>query len=421
MLQRLKKKLKNPDTRLALSFSALHYLQSALSLVVSVFLARILGKEGYGHYVYGFLFFNILSTVIHYGQDKTLVRDLVHRGAPNSTFWAGTRVMLIMCLLTFVGILIWVFVKEHDADTRLVVVIFTLAGFLGGLSPLAWFDYHKQMNRQSLIAVGERVVFFILVVGICYWMFGVTSALLAAGSYLIARIIASLFEWYYVRRTIGQPEEPIQPLVRAIFRDNTWVFLAVLGNLMMTQFNQLILKERTSVSELALYGVSLQIVQVIRLLQRQLLRLNLRGIAESTFALTGRRLLKSLLRRTITSFGATLLLVLPLLLFSKSVLLLLFGASFVEAAPTLRVLLVWISIYGVGLIVNQYLLGLNLQRVFFINTLFFGILAVALSVYWAPEYGSLGTAWALLLSHSGSILTQTLMITRKSLSHEKIS
>ena len=74
-----------------LTFSGLNYLQSLLSFITSILLAKELGSYEYGYFAYGLIFTNTISVIIQFGLDKTLVRDLVQQDDAAQILFAASQ------------------------------------------------------------------------------------------------------------------------------------------------------------------------------------------------------------------------------------------------------------------------------------------------------------------------------------------
>jgi membrane associated rhomboid family serine protease len=59
---------------------------------------------------------------------------------------------------------------------------------------------------------------------------------------------------------------------------------------------------------------------------------------------------------------------------------------------------------------NQFTMGLRLNRSYFLITCLSGLLAVMLGMIWIGKLGASGVAFALLLSHSIGMLLQLLIV-----------
>lgn len=397
-----------------LKFSSLNYLQSFLSFGASILLARTIGKELYGNYALGLIFFNILSTINQFGSEKTLVRDLVQNDEPKSVLKAATYINLAVSVLTLSGVGIWLFFQNMASENTAIVALFAIAGTCLGLSPIAWFDYQGRIHRQALLFALEKLLFFSAV---CFILFVGKSgdlALQAAAAFFLCRLTIAVPEWLFVFRNFSGTSKKTNFYIKKLLFNNFWIWLAVIGNLLMTQANQLILRSASDTSQLASYAIAFQLIMLVRLLQRQLMRLMAPSIAELTNTVleNAKYVRKKMHRYYSLAAAVTIVLILPLFVLAPFLITTVAGNQYTDSIPIFQVLLVWISLFGVGLINNQFLIGFGLNRSYLLVTMTFGLLSLGLAFILIPKFGGVGAAMSLLLSHFGSIITQIAVVER---------
>lgn len=395
-----------------LKFSSLNYLQSFLSFGASILLARTIGKGLYSDYALGLIFFNILSTVNQFGSEKTLIRDLVHEDEPKSVLKAATFVNIAVSFFTLSGVVIWLSFQEISSVGATVVVLFALSGTCLGLSPIAWFDFKGRIHRQAVLFATEKL-FYLLLVGVILFLSDRTViALQAAIAFMVCRLLCATQEWRFVFQNFEGPSDQTWTYIKKLLSNNVWIWLAVVGNLLMSQANQLILKSDASAADLADYAIAFQFVMLIRLFQRQLMRLMAPYIADLTNLAANN--LVNVRKKMHKYYGMvialTIAFVLPLFMAAPLLITGIAGEQYAEAVPIFRILLVWISFFGVGLINNQFLIGFNLNRSFLIVTMSFGLVSLFLASTFVPLYQGRGAALSLLFAHCGSIIAQVLVV-----------
>lgn len=396
-----------------LKFSSLNYLQSFLSFSSSILLARMVGKELYGEYAFGLIFLNILSTLNQFGSEKTLIRDLVHNEEPKSVLKAATFINIAISTITLSSIFVWSYFHQLSFSARYIIIVFSIAGTCLGLSPIAWFDYKGKMNLQALLFVIEKLCYLTAVGFILFFSDLRQVALRAATAFLICRLLTATQEWGFVTRNFEGLSKKTWSYVKKLLCNNIWIWLAVIANLLMTQVNQLILRSEATSSQLAVYAVAFQLIMIIRLFQNQFLRLIAPSIADLTNKLVEKEANK-VKQKMHKIYGFILLItftfVLPLFIAAPFIVKILAGSEYLDSIAVFRILLVWIFLFGFGLVNNQFLIGFNLNRSYLIVVMFFGLMSIFLSYILIPIYQSKGAAISLLVSHSGSILSQFFLV-----------
>lgn len=398
--------------RTIITYSGLNYLQSGLSFLTSVLLARELGQFAYGYFVYGLVISNSLAVLIQFGTDKTLVRDLVQQPNAEKLLFAASWIKLGFALISIVGILIWLFgFAGFSSAKNSVIILCTIAGCLLGFSPKSWFDLKGKIQYHALILLVDRTIFF---VGSLFFLYVYRTELVIvhiAGCLLLGRLIMSWMEWHFIQHTttVERLFDIAAPL-RFLFKHNLWVWLAAIGNLMMTNANQFLVDWKLGTAELGLFGLAMQLMVLVRLLQNQILRLASPSIAQIVQHKKANIILRQFIKNCLLSLGLTLGVLIPFYWFGPLFIRFTVGSAFIDAVPIFNILCLWMLIYGIALINNQYLLSFHLQRPYFLTTILFGLLSLYLAYLFIGWYGVTGAAWSLLIAHSGSVIVQLLLV-----------
>ncbi len=399
-----------------LAYSTLNYLQAGFSFAIALLLARKLGAEQYGYYTYGIVFNTTFFILIQYGLDKTLVRDLVQKSEEAATILiSGTLLKLIITLLGVLLMVIWGFVFGGDELKKVyIALLFGVSGSIYGIGPRAWFDFKGKIQNHAVFLFIERLIFFS---GTIYLLFrgGEQAIILLVGwVLLIGRLIMSFFEWSFVVRTIEKPKwKSVKASLKPLIFQNSWVWLAAINNLIMTNANQLILDQQLGTKQLGYYGLAFQLIMLVQLMQGQVLRLTTPSIAEAVQKTKGWGILNKYRLDLLRCVGLTIAMLIPIYFLAPYLIEWLVGKDYAGALPVLRVLCFWSLVYGLALINNQYLLSYHLQKSFFSITLVFGLISIYLVYAFIPLYGVVGAALSLLTAHFGSVFVQSLMVLRK--------
>lgn len=398
-----------------LTFSSLNYLQSGISFLVSILLARELGKQDFGYFSYGLIFANTISTLMQFGTDRTLVRDLVQLKDPPVVLSSAAWIWFILGSLITLGAAGWAFLfSDLGYTAALIVAASSCLGFVRGMSVMPWFDYKGKANYHSILMLVDRLLFLCFTVALIFFFKNERAVIYIAFAQLITRLIALSMEWSFVLKSAKLRFKPDLSTIKKIVTDNLWVWLAGIGNLLMTQANQLILNEKFGAEELANYGLAIQVIAIIRLLQTQLQRLTAPSIASVT---DGKNNSKEILRKLFRFCGLTFLLslaiILPAYFLTPFVIKQFIGEQYLSAIPALNILYAWSLLYGVAIIINQFLIGLRLQLFFFVSTAIFGLLSLVLAVFFVDTYKSMGAAISLLIAHFCSVVFQFSIVLKK--------
>ena len=397
--------------RVGLWVMACNYLLGGLSLGINLYLARQLGEHGYGVFSFAVLTATVAFTLGAFGAERTLVRDLVQSSQPAAVMSASLRLRMLTTLTVAVGGAGWIAWKADLPGGPLVAGLGLAYGLMMALLPAAWFDSRREMHKASLLQLSEKMLFAAGVAVLLGWA-GSTAAVAAVLCAVVARLLNLTIQWAIVSRSC--PLRPLGPETdhefSGLWRENRLICLAAIANLSITHFSQMLLSGQGAAA-LGQYALAFQIIMLVQIAQTQLTRLLGPRIDQATSAEAApgaaRRQFAPLL---LVAAGISLLLTVPVFVGVPWALNLFLPGRFADVGPSLRILCGWSLIYGVGLVVNRFLLGLRLSGAYFWVTFSSGLLSAALSLNLVPTLGGVGAALSLVLTHSVSILIQAVLV-----------
>ena len=393
-----------------LSFSAINYTQAGLSFVISIGIAAYFGKEVFGYYSYGMIFLSSLITLGSFGTDKTLVRDFVQIDGNKEQFlFSNTLFKLLLGGIFALCVMVWAALGLDDGTKKVIVIAFSLAALATLASPKQWFDYIGKIHLNATLGVAERLLFLIGMVALVFIHTDNVVVWIAA-LFLSSKVLLSIIEWSVIFSGIKSGFHHLNSRFTEIVKNNSWIWFAAIGNLLMLQYNQIVLEDSYGLGQLAAFGLAFQLIQLIILLQGQILRLSTPEIASVTARGNKKEIAKELIKTTGYVLVGTLLLMLPFYLFAPYFVEHVIGKDFTDSIPVFNVLLIWVLIYGMAAINNQFLISLHLQKPYFVITMIFGLLSLFTAYYFVGQYGALGAALSLLIAHAGSIFAQMILV-----------
>jgi O-antigen/teichoic acid export membrane protein len=263
------------------------------------------------------------------------------------------------------------------------------------------------MTLNSALLLGEKVVFGGLAI-MAVWTAWVGDPVLGVlAALLVSRLLWCGLQWGQVLAAVRLEPSGLRAVFREMLVANAPILGAALANLLVTHANQLLVEQTQGAAELAYYAVAFQIAALVILLQGQVIRWLTPRISAVTRAGVRAEVMRRTLRRYAAAmFAITAATVFPLLIATREWLGLCFAPEYQAAAWPLRILCVWLLLYGPALVVNQFLLGLRLNRAYLAVAVTGGVIAILLGWVLVPRYGAVGVAVTLLVSHTPSMAFQ---------------
>ena len=405
--------MSSPKGKMALGLITFNYLQAIVTVLVNVFLANRLGEEGFGILGYGLIVSQIITAIVNFGNEKTLVRDLTHAENPAESMTASLVLRSCWAVLAGIGVLVWLSLSSMESKQFWPVIPCAIAGALMGLTPRGWFDFQYKMNIQAGLLFAEKLFYALAVVFLLSIELKTTGALVAASAFLLSRLLSMAAQWLYVLRSFRPQTNQLKKNLSWLFRQNLLVYIAILANLIAPYINQLYLGHKSGLESLGKYFVAFQIYIMIQTLQQMFNRLMGPRIAEITKPGNKVSFIRSRLFRFVSySLLMNLSLLVPLIIGAGWGFRTFLKPEYAEAVLPFRILCTSTLFYGLGLVINQFLICLRLNFHYLAMSLSRGATALLLGLYLIPAYGLIGVAVTLLICRLVFLVVQFTLLWR---------
>ncbi|HOI73760.1 MAG TPA: oligosaccharide flippase family protein [Syntrophales bacterium] len=379
-------------------------------------IANAVGKDAFGELAFAVVIGTFLQVFTRFGLDRTLVRDLIHYPERFSVLIRAS--LYLRYLLTFIvisALLMWKFIYLQSSITWGVFFIITATAILSlDLQPV--YDVQQSIRLHVVFFLLQKFVYLTLIwIGI-FLLKDNFSILFIGSSLLISVVLYLTIQHNWVMRRVKSRKESYSELANSIvwlFQNNVLIWFSAIAGLAIAMINQVILKEYCGYAELGGYAAAWQFVIVGTLLLDQVSRIGRPAAAR----ITKSGMSKSDQIRFLTKYfsimiGVVTPLVLVMSFFPEVVLKLLFRPEYHAAADTLHVMGVYLFIFAIGIVSSQYALSARLEKMYFYAVLSGGVLSIFLCYVLIPSNGSVGAAWALLISHGTTMIIYILGISR---------
>jgi O-antigen/teichoic acid export membrane protein len=388
-----------------LLFSGLNYATAFLPLLLNLYLARELGGESYGKYTLSLLGFNIFSVLCQIGTEKTLIIELSRSSSPRDTLIENVRAKFTLGSVLIVVFIAALILLRYVDSPNLYFILGCISGTIYAVSPRQWYEFTRLQYVGQFTLFIERIIFVIAAFAAVYFQsFHLVLVIIVLS--VFTRILGTIVDFKQVITDISVISLFSWIELRRLIIRNFYVVLAVIGNLLMTQVNQLVMASKLGITSLAYFGIAMQMISLIRIAQRQLLSLEIRSLAEAGKDPSKgqvRHLLWNYARKSflITGFlGILLIIIFPLVNDH------LFSGQYSKSFSVMIVLIIWMFILGVSLGTNQMVLSRGLSEEYFKITLVCGVLSLFMSGILSVYLGVIGASLALLICHTLSVLSQ---------------
>ena len=157
----------------------------AITLVLYAAIARELGESGFGVFVFGLAFVMLVTTLANFGQDGILTREVARDRGLLSRYFANTLVLkLVLALPALALALAAAWSIGMSAETRWVIVFLGLAVVVESLTQTCFAAYQafERLSLMPAVVITQRVVTTIP---------AIVAMMLGAGVVAVAAIYAA--------------------------------------------------------------------------------------------------------------------------------------------------------------------------------------------------------------------------------------
>jgi len=391
--------------RLLENFFSLSILQGVnyiLPLITIPYLVRVLGPEKFGLVSFAQAFIQYFVIITDYGFHLTATREVSlfrdNTEKLREIFSAVIAAKICLCFISLLLLLVVVFsFEKFRVNWFLYLVTF---GIVVGnmLFPVWFFQGMERMKYITYVNVFSKAIFtFLIFIMVKTKEHYLRVAILNSLGYLVSGIISlyALSTAFEIR-----PHIPKLESVKEELKDGFYIFLSFIGERLYTTSNTFILGLLTSNTVVGYYSAGERLVKVVQSL--------FQPVSQSIYphiSYTAKHSSQNTLRfirKIIFSIGSVFALASVLLfVFSKEIVLLLFGMDFESTESVVKIMsfLPFIGVMG-NIFGTQIMLNFNMQSIFARIIIAGSLIHIPVSLFLTYNYGMTGMATSVIITES---------------------
>lgn len=374
-------------------------LRMCVGLFVGVWIARYLGPEQFGLWNFAIAFTAIFSAFSTMGLDGIVIRELVknpHR--QNELLGSAFVIKLFGGVLAILLALIAVLLMRGVEVITLWLVGLSAAGFI--FQSINVIDFYFQSKIKSKYTVYAANAAFILMTIVKIILLITAAPLIAFALTGLGEVVLTaiflLMAYKLNHSSIG--DWCFSWLVaKELLKDSSILIFSDLCVIFNMNIDKVMLMQLMDVNDVGLYSVTITLVStfyVVPLVIGSSITPKLTTLFESDYALY-----KRYVKKTYMYVGVSVILIgLLLSVFSKNIILLLYGKNYLDSAHLLTICAIaLIFVSQVSLRGRMLIIEANTSQM-----LFFAVLSVItnvlMNIWLIPLYGAVGAAYAYIIS-----------------------
>ena len=374
-------------------------LRVVAALFVGIWVARYLGPGQLGVFSYAVAFAAIFSSIAKLGFDGIVVRDLVRQPSQRDIY-LGTAFWLKLggAIIALAAIAFAVQLTSNDRTTNLYIFIIVSGAIFQPFEVIDFYFQSKVLSKfisickMTQLLLSSLLKIYLVLTGADLFWFVVVSlvdqATLAVALYIVYRYqkIGNFYRHFDL------------PTAKKILKDSWPLILAGLAVMLYMRVDVVMLHHMVGEREVGIYAAATNISEVWYLLPIIIVASVSPAIIKAHSLDPGlyiSRLRKLYFVMAWLAIGISL----PLSLLSGTIVDILFGIEFAEAAPVFAIHL-WASIaVFLGVASSKYLLVEQLQKISFYRALIGLACNVLINLVLIPSMGAKGAAIATVISY----------------------
>ncbi len=370
-----------------------------LALLSGILLARYLQPEQYGVYNYALAFISFFAAVSNLGSNQIVVKDLVQEPEQHPEI-----VSTAIALRLFSGIALSAlasgisFIFIEDKTVQILVIIFSFQMIFRSSEAIEFF-FHSRMEFRWIACarnLAAGIATFLLVLAIVKDQSIFVLAAISSIEFLVSLLFLSAI--YTKQNQFFRFAHISLSRLRSILKDSWPLIFSGIAITVYMRVDQLMISSMSGNAELGLYSAVVRLTEAFCLIPIAFIQstfpklIRLQEQNEQGFYSA----LQSLYNRVSLMGYASVLFV---SLFSKELLGILYGDTYVKATPILS-LLVWsVMFMTLGVARGSFMITMNLTGLYLKTVAIASILNVILNYMLIPGYGAFGAAAATVVSY----------------------
>lgn len=370
-----------------------------ISFIATAYIARGLGATNYGQLSYAISFVGLFSFLASLGIDQILYRDLVKYPEQRNVYMGSAMgIRLIASVATIIICFICALVVSPKDVSFFLIILISFSFIFSSFQFISYeFLADSRSKYSSILSLVIILILNLLKVVFIYKGFGVIylaavillePILYAVGYiYLRTRNYGSLKQWKFDKH-----------IAWSILKDSFPLIFASAFFSIYARIDQVMLKNMTDTQSVGLYDSAVRISELWYFVPTLVIGalfpavINAKKTSEDLYYQRMKKLF-------ILIVSISILTALPTAILSKYIIGIVFGAGFLGAVGILKIY-IWSNIgAALNLLAQQMLIAENLTKTIAITTFLGMATNVVLNIYFIPEYGMVGAAYASTISY----------------------
>lgn len=376
-------------------------IRYVIGFVISIYFVRKFTVEEYGAYNYSFAFITFFSAIAGLGLEQILTKYFVEHSEEKEKILGTSLVMRLLSSLIslFISYAIIRFVRPNDPFIYNLVFAFSISYISQSFYVFdSWFQSQIQ-SKYSIIA--KSIPLFVVTLLKLFLLFKTNASILSfAYVYSIEFLLSALLLWMTIKRNtkLKQLSFDLQ-LAKKFLKDSWPLILSGLSTYLYMRLNQILIGNILGDKEVGIFSLSVMISEVWYCIPAIIcssvfpILIESKKRSEDTY-------MKRLNKLYIAFIWITIFVALFVTIFSKDLLVWVFGTRYINSYVPLSILIWSGTPVFLGVATNLYLIIEKKTTIIFVRTVIGAAVSVLLNTLLIKRFGIIGASIASFVSYS---------------------
>ena len=371
----------------------------ALSLVTIGFIARYLGKDGFGSYSLILAFLYTFDSLADLGLYSLMIREISRPEVDEKKVVSNIftiRIVALIVLLLIASSIVWFFPYSSQVKNGTIFAAISFLFLSMGQVLMGIFQKYLKTDKSAIADILGRVVQFaiiIVVIKLGLGFYGVILSLI--GGCLINFVLLFVFARHYVKFSLEFDFAYWKKLIKATIPIAASIVLTLIYFKIDSIFLSIPAINRNSVSpisDVGIYGIAYKILEGLIFFPAMFVGLIMPLLSASAF--NDREKFKKIFQKTLDILFVFIVpLIIGILMLSTQIVVLIGGKDFSASAGALNILVIAIGLIFLGNLFGNSIIALDKQKIgawiYFAGMIF----NIVTNLIFIPKYQYLGAAW----------------------------
>lgn len=388
--------LKNKKVKNSIWIVGERVFQALISLILTILTSRYLGPANYGVLNYGSTLVSLFLVIMKLGLDTIVVNELV-KSRENEGKILGTSIILrlISGFISIIVMTILVFVLH--SDSKLIIITTILQSLVLLVQTVNILDYWFQSHLKSkYVSIAKAIAYVVVAIYKIFLLVTGKSIIWFALSTVLDYIVISSFLLIFYKKMNGQKLTLDIDMGKYLLGKSYHFIISGIMVTIYTQIDKLMIGSMINETELGYYSAALTICSMWVFVPEAILT----SAKPSIFQAKKENInyLKRLKQVYAIIFWLCVSVALFITIFSKYIVLIIYGKEYLKAVSVLRYLIWYVPFSQLGLARGIWIVSEEKNKYSKKYMLWGVIMNVTLNYILIPKIGILGATVATIIT-----------------------